>query len=48
MDIKDFKLVRSIQKKAKDASVQVAKLFKERGSRPRAKQNIINPDQKGI
>ena len=48
MDFKDFKLVRSIQQKAKNASMQVAKLFKERGSRPRAKENIINPDQKGI
>ena len=48
MDIKDFKLVRSMTQKAKNASVQVAKMFRERTSRPRAKQNIINPKEKGI
>lgn len=48
MNFRDFKLVRSLQNKAKNASTQVAKLFRERNSRPRAKSNIINPDQKGI
>ena len=48
MDFKDFKLVRSMTQKAQNATKQVAKLFRERNSRPRAKENIINPDQKGI
>jgi len=48
MDSKDFKL--TIEKKIKEAlqKGQSTYHFKNRQSRPRAQENIINPKLKGI
>lgn len=48
MDSKDFiHLIKFRDKEAKKMA-QAAYTAKQRGSRPRAKQNIINPKLKGI
>ena len=48
MNNKDLKAPASATQKEKNLKVQLKKMFLERGSRPRAKDNIINPDLKGI
>lgn len=48
MDFKDFRRVIKDSLKAQNAFKQLSYLFKNRKSRPRAKDNIINPKQKGI
>ena len=48
MDHKDLKAPASVFKKETDKKVQLKKMFLERNSRPRAKENIINPNLKGI
>ena len=45
---KDFKLLRKVNDGATNALRQIRKQFTERNSRPRAKDNVINPNQKGI
>jgi len=48
MNNKDLKAPASATQKEKNLKVQLKKMFLERSSRPRAKDNIINPDLKGI
>jgi hypothetical protein len=48
MFFKDLKKIISDSLKAQNAFKQIAYCFKSRNSRPRAKENIINPKQKGI
>ena len=48
MDHKDLKSSTSAFKKEVEKKVQLKKMFLERSSRPRAKENIINPNLKGI
>ena len=48
MFYKDFKLWRKVNDGANNALRQIRKQFTERNSRPRAKDNVINPNQKGI
>jgi hypothetical protein len=48
MFYKDFKLLRKVNDGATNALRQIRKQFTERNSRPRAKENVINPNQKGI
>ena len=48
MNNKDLKAPASATQKEKNLKAQLKKMFLERSSRPRAKDNIINPDLKGI
>ena len=48
MDNKDFKKEVFNEKKIKNLKSQLEHMFKNRNSRPRAKENIINPNMKGI
>ena len=48
MDSKDIKYIINFRDKEAKKMVQTVYAFKQRQSRPRAKQNIINPDLKGI
>jgi len=48
MNNKDLKAPASAVTKEKNLKAQLKKMFLERTSRPRAKENIINPDLKGI
>jgi hypothetical protein len=48
MFYKDFKLLRKVNEGTTNALRQIRKQFTERNSRPRAKENVINPNQKGI
>ena len=48
MDNRDLKAPASLAKKENDMKAQLKKMFFERTSRPRAKENIINPKMKGI
>jgi hypothetical protein len=48
MFYKDFKLLRKASDTGQNALRQIRKTFRERNSRPRAKENVINPSQKGI
>jgi len=48
MNNKDLKAPASAVTKEKNLKSQLKKMFLERTSRPRAKENIINPDLKGI
>ena len=48
MDHKDLRTPASTFKKEVEKKIQLKKMFLERSSRPRAKENIINPNLKGI
>lgn len=48
MDSKDFKKQISDKLKQSRQTAQLDYMFKNRNSRPRAKENIINPKLKGI
>ena len=48
MNNKDLKAPASAVTKEKNLKAQLKKMFLERTSRPRAKENVINPDLKGI
>jgi len=48
MNNKDLKAPASAVTKEKNLKAQLKKMFLERGSRPRAKENIVNPNLKGI
>ena len=48
MDSKDFKHIINFRDKETKKMAQAVYAFKQRQSRPRAKQNIINPNLKGI
>lgn len=48
MDNRDLKAPATAQKKENNMKAQLKKMFLERTSRPRAKENIINPKLKGI
>ncbi len=48
MFYKDFQLLRKVSNSGENALRQIRKTFRERNSRPRAKDNVINPTQKGI
>lgn len=48
MDSKDLRAPASEFKKEVEKKLQLKKMFLERNSRPRAKENIINPNLKGI
>ena len=48
MDHKDLKAPASASTKEAQKKAQLKKMFLERNSRPRAKENIINPNLKGI
>ena len=48
MFYKDFQLLRKVSNTGANALRQIRKTFRERNSRPRAKDNVINPNQKGI
>lgn len=48
MDHKDLKSPALAFKKEVEKKAQLKKMFLERSSRPRAKENIINPNLKGI
>ena len=48
MFYKDFQLLRKVSNSGQNALRQIRKTFRERNSRPRAKDNVTNPTQKGI
>ena len=48
MNNKDLKAPASAVLKENNLKAQLKKMFLERTSRPRAKENVINPDLKGI
>lgn len=48
MFYRDFQLLRKVSNTGANALRQIRKTFRERNSRPRAKDNVINPNQKGI
>tara|TARA_R100001015_G_C4555057_1_gene116062 strand:- start:171 stop:317 length:147 start_codon:yes stop_codon:yes gene_type:complete len=48
MDSKDFKHIIKFKDRENKKLTQAIYSFKQRNSRPRAKQNIINPNLKGI
>ncbi len=48
MFYRDFQLLLKAKAAGNDAFRLIRKTFKERQSRPRAKENVINPKQKGI
>ncbi len=48
MDNKDLKAPASAAKKENELKAQLKYMFLNRNSRPRAKENIINPKMKGI
>jgi len=48
MFYRDFQLLRKASTTGANALRLIRKTFKERQSRPRAKENVINPSQKGI
>ena len=48
MDHKDLKAPATALRKETNTKAQFKKMFLERESRPRAKENIINPKLKGI
>jgi len=48
MNNKDLKSSAKSNEKEKNLKTQLKKMFLERSSRPRAKENIINPNLKGI
>ena len=47
MFYKDFQLLRKVSNTGANTLRQIRKTFRERNSR-RAKDNVINPNQKGI
>ena len=48
MFYKDFQLLRKASTTGANALRLIRKTFRVRQSRPRAKENVINPNQKGI
>jgi len=48
MNNKDLKAPATAVTKEKNLKAQLKKMFFERGSRPRATENVINPKLKGI
>ncbi len=48
MFYRDFQLLRKVSNTSANALRQIRKTFREQNSRPRAKNNVINPNQKGI
>ena len=48
MNNKDLKAPATAVTKEKNLKNQLKKMFFERSSRPRAKENVINPNLKGI
>ena len=48
MFYRDFQLLRKVSNTGANALRRIRKTFRERNSRPRAKDNVINPNQKGI
>jgi len=48
MFYRDFQLLRKASATGSNALRLIRKTFKERQSRPRAKENVSNPNQKGI
>lgn len=48
MNNKDLKATTTAVVKEKNLKAQLKKMFLERGSRPRAQENVINPKLKGI
>ena len=48
MFYRDFQLLRKVSNTSANAFRQIRKTLRERNSRPRAKDNVINPNQKGI